>query len=140
MTGVLIAFGVPVIFMLCGAMGKKLVRGTSWERKDFYLGIQLTLATFSADILFVVELLRTPQGPATQATQAVIASATAPVTALLFNVLVFGIYLWLLTLHQDWENRVSPNEKGQFLRLVVLSNSVGTFLFATFVFLVKGIR
>jgi hypothetical protein len=27
------AFGIPIAFLLCGALGKKLMRGTGWERK-----------------------------------------------------------------------------------------------------------
>jgi hypothetical protein len=109
-------------------MGKKLVRGSSWEARDFYLGIQLTLSTFSAVILFVFETLRSPAG-----------SATSAITPLLFGVVVFFIYVWLLTLHQDWEH-LHPRPKGQILRLGCVSNLVGIFLFAAFVFMIKGIR
>lgn len=129
-----IAFGVPLLFVLCGAMGKKLVRGQGWDRKDFYLGTQLTLAAFSADILFVIELLRREHDNTGQT-----AVHYQEITAVGFAPLCLALYTFLLCLHQDWEHQ-TEQRTGQIWRLVILSNLVGTLLFAAFVFLVKGVR
>lgn len=69
-------------------MGRKLVRGGSWSRTDFYLGTQLCLATLSSALLFVIEILRDPKAKELQ---------DQAVTALLFVIVVFAIYIWLLT-------------------------------------------
>lgn len=126
---IVLAFGVPLVFILVGAIGRKLIRGTKWEQSDFYFGPQLCLSTFSADALFLGELFRLPGQPANG----------QAVSGLLLLVVVFGIYMWLLSVHQDWQGR-EPRSKTQLFWLVILSNLLGTGLFAAFVFLVKGIR
>ncbi len=120
-----LAFGVPLIFVFMSAMGKKLVRG-QWMRQDCYLGCELTLAALSADILHSVESIRAR-------------AFEASISALLFAALSFGIYLWLLTLHQDWERPGQP-AKAQMWRLGLVSNLAGIVLFATFVFLIRRPR
>jgi len=125
-----LALAIPLIFILVGAIGRKLIRGTTWDRSDFYFGPQLCLATFSSDALFLGELFRQPQPTASQA-----------ISGLLLIVVVFAVYIWLLSLHQDWQQPEREHRsKTQFCWLVILSNSLGTGLFAAFVFLVKGLR
>jgi hypothetical protein len=130
---VLLAFGVPIIFILVGAIGRKLVRGTDWERRDFYLGVELCLAALSSNILFLIELLRA--SAMTTATP----DYKGEVSAALFLVVVFSIYMWLLSLHQDWESK-GDRPTAQMCRLMLLSNALGGGLFAAFVFLIKGVR
>lgn len=124
-----IAFGVPVMIVFVAAIGRKLARKTAWELRDFCLGVHLCLATFSANLLFIFELLRskTPVDP------------NQTITALLSLVVVFAIYIWLLALYQDWDND-EADLQGRIIRLVIISNLAGIGLFAAFVFQVKGIR
>jgi hypothetical protein len=123
-----VGFGIPIIFLVCGSAGKKLVRGTPWEPKDFFLGVSLTLSTFSANMLFITEVVRFPD----RWPGANLANAAG------FAIVIFGVYLFLLTLHQDWEKQ-EPG-KAQTLRLSVLSNLLATSLFAIFVFMIKGAK
>jgi hypothetical protein len=142
------AFGVPIILMLCGATGKKLVRKTPWDRRDFLLGPQLALAALSSDLIFATEMLRkdqTPINPAQTPAQ-IIADATAhasshaqELSAVFFGVIALATYFILLGIHQDWEHQ-DGDSKGQIHRLVIFSNALGIFLFAAVVFMVKGVR
>lgn len=123
----LLAFGVPVVFILVGAMGRKAVRKSSWERADFFLGPELCLAAFSADVLFMGALFNQPRH----------ADGQPEGTAFWLLIAIVCTYLFLLTLHQDWERR-TDRTRAQFIWLVVMSNLLGTGLFAAFVFLVEG--
>lgn len=126
--GLILAMVVPIIFMLCGAVGRKLAGKSGWHRKYFYLGVELALAAFSANVLYLAELARANPADGRRA-----------LTAAISVVVIFFIYLFLLSLHQDWEAQ-DHNARGQYVRLVVFSNIVGTGLFALFVFVVKGVR
>jgi hypothetical protein len=123
-----IALGVPVIFILVGATGRKLVRGTGWQRSDFYLGPQLCLATLSADILFLADLFREPMHG--------VSAQRREINAIILLAAVFFLYIVLLALQQDWHERHN-RPKTQLFWLVVLSNLIGGGLFVSFVFLVK---
>jgi hypothetical protein len=52
-----IALVIPIAVLFCGAIARKLVRGTTWKRKDFYLGVELTLAALSSGLLYFFELV-----------------------------------------------------------------------------------
>jgi hypothetical protein len=123
-----IALSIPIMFILVGSVGRKLTRGTAWERGDFYFGPQLCLATFSADTLFLTDIFRQPNYSSNGARE---------ITGMALLALVFFIYMFLLSLQQDWQNRHN-RPKTQLFWLVVLSNVVGSALFAVFVIYVKG--
>ena len=128
-----VALIVPIVLLFCGAIAKKLVRGTGWVQKDFFLGVELTLAAMSSGLLYFFELVPfasigsvTPPSPNKVA-------ATA-----LFVIVCFFLLLSILSTHQDWENKPS-NTKGQFARLALFSNGVGASLMCAFSLLVKGV-
>lgn len=130
----LIALGIPTILILSGAFAKKLVRGSDWQRSDFYLGVELSLAAMASALVYVFDLAKlTSSPPAGSAGVPEKLAATAT-----FLALCFFLLLWVLSTHQDWERR-SQNPRGQLIWLGVLANVVGAGLLAAFVLLVKGL-
>ena len=104
----IVAVFIPLLLLFCGAIAKKLVRGTTWERKDFFLGVELTLAAMSPGLLYFFDLVKiTANG---------VSGSPAPnkvaVTAI-FVILCFGLLFWVLSTHQDWE-KLPATTKGQF--------------------------
>jgi len=128
-----IALAVPLILLFCGAFAKKLVRGTAWERKDFFLGVELTLAAMSSGMLYFFELVQPAHAAAPTPPSADKVIATA-----VFVVVCFFLLLLVLSTHQDWE-KLPANTKGQFGRLAIMSNSIGIVLICSFALLVKGV-
>lgn len=130
----LVAIGIPLILLLCGALAKKLVRGGGWKRTDFFLGVELALAALGSAMVYFYDLQKIPSGPtATGASVSDKIGATAS-----FLAITFFLLLWILSTHQDWEAR-TQNPTGQIVWLGVISNVVGVAVFAAFVMLVKGI-
>lgn len=129
-----IAIGIPLLLILCGAFAKKLVRGSTWQRSDFFLGVELSLAAMASAMVYIADLAGVMRdGNATPATLNQRLAATAA-----FLAVCFFLLLWILSTHQDWEQR-SENPRGQFWWLVVITNLVGAGLLAAFVLLVKGV-
>jgi hypothetical protein len=126
----LIALGIPIILLLSGAVAKKLVRGSGWQAKDFYLGVETSLAALGAAMIHFFDLHK-QQTSGVQLGEEVAATAS-------FLAIAFFLLLWILSTHQDWEAR-TQNVIGQYIWLGGVSNLVGILLFGTFVMLVKGI-
>lgn len=130
----LVAVGIPFLLILCGAFAKKLVRGTNWKKNDFFLGVELSLASLGSAMVYFYDLQKLPVANpplSTNVGEKIGATAT-------FLAISFFLLLFVLTTHQDWESRNS-NPRGQILMLGVLSNGVGIGLFALFVLFVKGL-
>jgi hypothetical protein len=129
----LIALGIPLILIACGAFARKLVRGSNWQRSDFFLGVELALAAMASALVYVFDLakLSSSAQPMDAVARKIAATAT-------FLALCFFLLLWVLTTHQDWEKR-PHNRMGQIIWLGFLANFVGAALLAAFVLLVKGI-
>lgn len=130
----LIAVGIPLILLLCGAIAKKLVRGGGWKYSDFFLGVELALAALGSAMVYFYDLQKLG---AVQASSPVSVSDKIGATAS-FLAIAFFLLLWILSTHQDWEGR-TQNPQGQIVWLGVISNGVGIALFASFVMLVKGV-
>ncbi len=126
----LIALGIPIILLLSGAVAKKLVRGSGWQAKDFYLGVETSLAALGAAMIHFFDLQK-QQISGVQLGEEVTATAS-------FLAITFFLLLWVLSTHQDWEAR-TQNVKGQYIWLGGVSNLIGILLFGAFVMLVKGI-
>jgi NADH:ubiquinone oxidoreductase subunit 2 (subunit N) len=126
-----VAVVIPIILLLCGAFARKLVRGSTWERKDFYLGVEFTLAALSAALVNFFDLAKQLQqrSPVPELSNQLAATAG-------FACVTFFILLWVLATHQDWEKQTG---RGQFIRLGILSNVVGSGLMCAFVLIVKGV-
>ncbi|HBT4717389.1 MULTISPECIES: hypothetical protein [Klebsiella pneumoniae complex] len=130
-----VAIGIPLILIACGSVVKKLVRGSAWERKDLYFGVELTLTSVGAALLNLYDLGGAIKNKAAGGSEALLIKLTGNTVYLCISLLIL---LWIVALHQDWENRTG-NRNGQVSRLIVLSNLVGIVMFASFVLLVKGI-
>lgn len=130
----LIALGIPLILILSGALARKLVRGSEWQRADFFLGVELSLAAMASALVYVFDLARlttADAAPTPSVSERMVATAS-------FLALCFFLLLWVLSAHQDWEKRVQ-NPNGQFLWLAIIANLVGAGLLAAFVLFVKGV-
>lgn len=120
------------MLILCGALAKKLVRGSPWQRDDFFLGVELSLAAMASALVYMFDLAKlSSESPSSDSLpQKITATAT-------FLALCFFLLLWIMSAHQDWEER-SQNPRGQIIWLGVVANLVGAGLIATFVLFVKG--
>lgn len=131
-----IALLVPTLLFLAGGFGKKLVRGSrDWHRKDWYLGIDATLAAMSAALINIFEIARlkkiVPNDSGLYDKQQV---ATA-----VFIAISFFMFLYVLSVHQNWESK-SRNARAQKFWLLGLANLIGLGLMFVFVLIVKGVE
>jgi hypothetical protein len=124
----ILAVGIPLMLIACGAFARKLVRGSEWIRSDFFLGVELALAAMASSLVFVSELAQSSDTGLLQ-NKALLAGAYA--------VACFFFLLWVMAVHQDWEKR--PQDfRGQLIWLGGFSNLIGIALLTGFVLLVKG--
>jgi hypothetical protein len=114
----IVGIGVPLILALFGILGKKVVRGPGWKRTDFYIGVELTLAALANGLVSSCELLKIATGTLPQK-MAGYAVASAVVT-----LLGFFMFLFLLSIHQDWESNDSDHWR-KFIWLGIVSNMLG---------------
>lgn len=112
---------VPSIFILIGSLGKKLVRGAGWERKDFFFGIELCLAAISG---VLTKLFDTNNDPTNFSNIG------------LFIAICFGLFMYVLSLHQEHEGG-TPKEEYTWLTLI--ANIIGIGLMFYFVVSIKGL-
>lgn len=126
------AIVVPLLLILCSAVAKKLVRGSTWQRSDFFLGVELSLAAMAAGLVNFLDLTK----PAL--TNAAQLSPQKTTETAVFVAICFFLLLWILSTHQDWEKR-TQNTKGQIIWLGVISNFVGAGLMVAFILYVKGL-
>lgn len=129
----LIAIIIPIALILCGAVARKLVRGSSWQRSDFFLGVELSLSAMASALVYIYDLSKITNNPSLNVNVSEKLAATGS-----FIALSFFLLLWVLSTHQDWEKR-AQNSKGQIIWLGIITNLIGALLMATFVLLVKGV-
>jgi len=129
----LVALGIPLILLLCGAIARKLVRGNGWMKSDFFLGVELALAALGSAMVYYYDLQKL--GAAARGDPAVADKIGATTS---FLAIAFFLLLWVLSTHQDWHAR-TQNPRGQLIWLGFISNFIGIALFAAFVMLVKGV-
>jgi Na+/phosphate symporter len=126
-----VAVAIPLALIVCGGVAKKIVRGSSYESKDFYFGVELTLGTLGTCLTNLFDFIKSPvQGQANVASDVLLKNAV-------FVAISFCSLLFLLGLHQDWEAR-SLEPKKQVFWLGVFSNLVGALLMVSFILVVKG--
>lgn len=123
-----IALGIPLVLILLGAMVKKLVRGTTWQPSDFFLGVELSLSALTSSLIFIFEISASVS--ANQSKVAPLGIFTATCLFLFFVVMAF---------HQDWEKK-PQNPKAQIIWLGGFCNLIGIGLLSSFVLFVKGIQ
>lgn len=128
----LMAIAVPLILIFCNAVAKKLVRGSRWQRADFFMGVELSLAAMASGLTNFFDLTK----PALASGIAISAQKTAE-TAVFVALCFFFLFL-ILALHQDWEQR-SQSPIGQIIWLGIIANFISAGLMIFFVIYVKGI-
>jgi hypothetical protein len=131
----LFAIGIPIIFIIIGGLAKKLVRGPGWDRKDFFLGIQSTLATISAQLVYLYDIVKdgiTSNGLTVNSVQKLALSALS------FLITIPVLFL-VLILHQEWGQR-NNNRKGQIVWLGIIANLIGAGLLVGFLLAIKGVK
>lgn len=126
------AIVVPILLILCSAVAKKLVRGSTWQRSDFFLGVELSLAAMAAGLVNFLDLTKPALTNASQL------SPQKTTETAVFVAICFFLLLWVLSTHQDWEKR-TQNTGGQIIWLGVISNLVGAGLMVAFILYVKGL-
>jgi len=133
-----VALVIPIVLLLAGAFGKKLVRGSPWIRKDFYLGVEFTMAALSSAFVYIFDMVKLiPLTNLTAEQQQVLHKGL--ISNGVFIVISFILLLVVLSIHQDCENNKSK-PKEQFLILGFVSNFIGLGLIAGFIITVKGIK
>lgn len=92
-----IAVIVPTILILCGSFAKKIVRGSGWELKDTFLGVELTLSALTSALLYLLELAKEYSSGGNQIP---VNNLVVAAVFLAFN--LFSLLL-MLSIHQDME-------------------------------------
>lgn len=111
------AFAIPIALILVSAFTKKVIRGKSpFRAEDFYLGVDLTLAAFSAAAVNVLEM-----------------GAAGRDNLAWFFAFTFIIFILQLAFHQEWGGLSSTSWK-QILVLGFASNIVGVVLLGIFIY------
>jgi hypothetical protein len=128
------ALGIPLILILSGALAKKLVRGSTWQASDFFLGVELSLAAMASSLVYIFDLAKI----AAASTKGSVPVDNKIAATASFLALCFFLLLWVMSTHQDWEKR-NQNQRGQIIWLGLIANLIGAGLVAAFVLYVKGI-
>ncbi len=115
------------------AFTRKLVRGSGWEKSDFFLGVELALAAITLALVNFIDLSKDTQKKSTSLDPNTIQSNA------LFMLIGMGLLLFVLTMHQDWEKK-TKSPKGQVFWLGIVCNLFGAFLMISFIILVKGVE
>jgi len=137
-----IAVGIPFLLIFLGAIARKLIRATAWEREDFFLGVDLSIAGISSGLIFIFEVVSKKAesiGCTTEACRSFFATVDQK---LLYDAefLVAALigFLIVLAIHQD-QVRKTGNPRVKLLVLGVLGNMIGVLLLAWFILKVKGV-
>jgi hypothetical protein len=127
------ALGIPIIFIIMGGLAKKLVRGPGWDRKDFYLGIQTTLATISAQLVYMYDVVKAGISSPGSADNI----QNLAYTALSFLITIPSLFIELI-LHQEF-NQPKYNRRSQLVWLGIIANFIGAGILVGFI-LIKGAK
>lgn len=139
----IVGFLIPLLFLIAGSFIKKIVRGSGWQREDFYLGIELVLSTITSNFIYFYditkELSKAPTLPSGSLNPLVDLLTKKLNASTSFICVTFFFLLAIMSIHQEWQlNRT--NSKGQFLRLGVVCNVLGFIILFLFIAVVKGVQ
>lgn len=118
-------FLIPIALILVSAVTKKIVRGSGWRWEDFYLGMDLTLAAFSAAAVNVLDFQGRANPPV---------GTNIGANAAWYIAVCFFLYIVQTAFHQDWQ-RPEKIGKKQILMLGLASNIIGIGLLGFFIIL-----
>src|SRR3954447_16436611 len=105
-----IAVFIPFALLACGALLKKIVRGGGWQKRDFFLGAELSLSAIGSAMVYLYDLRGQFTPLATDRLWSQIAATAS------FMVISFFLLLFIMSTHQDWEQKTG-NPKGQVIWL-----------------------
>lgn len=129
-----IAFGVPIVIILCGSFVKKIARGAGWQKQDFFLGRELLLATIAASISYLSDILKNVPTGSTLTTDLLNKIVGTPILI----VFCLGFILWCVSSHQEWDKK-TLSTMGQIFWLGIVNNFVGMGSFIAFILWIKGV-
>jgi hypothetical protein len=129
------ALGVPLLLVLVGAAARKLVRGTPWVQRDFYLGIDLALAAFASGLIYIYDVVQLMERDGAHLPSEY---ADALLAGMSFIVVSMVTFVLMLGLDQD-EDRTSFRGVRQFFWLGIVGNATAGGLLTVFILLVKGV-
>jgi len=121
LTDWLYAIGIPVVILFTAAIGKKLIRSTPFEAKDWFLGVDASLTAITTGLASVAQFLKAD-----------------PKKVSVCLVTAFLAYVINLVIHQENEPRgghVLTTTNKIFLGFV--SNFIGFGALATILLLLK---
>ena len=125
---------IPLLLLFSSFFIKKLVRGSNWQKEDFYLGVELSLATVTSNLVYFYDLAK--EVVITTNPSIVLYSKLTASTS--FICVTFFILFLIMSLHQDWQHQ-NADPRGQWLRLGILSNIMGCSLLFLFIAVIKGV-
>ena len=127
---------IPLIILVLSAYVKKLARNaTKWRQEDWYFGIELTLASMSAALIHITDIIK--QGSRESWTADIINNLL--LTTVFIPVTIIVLFV-LMSRHRTWQDRLD-SPKWKFINLAIISNFLGIVLMFTFIILVKrGIK
>lgn len=128
-----IAVFVPLILIISGTLVKKLARKKrGWSPDDWFLGLELCLATLSSTVLHLCDVSSMPP----MSVPGMQAQMMSTSTFLAFT--LAGLFL-VTSYRQDWHgSRRAPRRRVFWLAGVC--NLIGATLLFTFIILVRGIK
>ena len=133
-----VALGVPILFIVSGAIGKKLVRGAhGWDADDFYLGVELTLGSISAALIHIFDLIKHVPSEATPWPPGLPGQIGATAG---FIAVCFFAFIWILSTHQDWHDAAANRRRRQMFWLGGVCNLIGAALMFAFIISIKGVQ
>ncbi len=130
------AFIVPLLLLVIGSTAKMLTRddGINYNRKDWYMGIELVFVVLTTAFLKIFEFLRIIFGTQSE-TQHLNNLGDKLVLLFLFLLVIIVFLFQQLILHRRWIEDTDLNK--QLVKLGFLSNGIGIGLLATLVIIVE---
>jgi hypothetical protein len=121
-----VSFAVPLILTVVSCSSRKLIESKPWNRKYFYLGLDLTIYFLAACLVNIADLAKSPFG-----------TPQKYITTLCLTVLAIVILWVLAAIHQEWE-KDEKTGAAQIYVLCFASNAVGVVMLYGFVRLKLG--
>jgi hypothetical protein len=118
------AICIPAVLLLLGSFTEKLIDGKPFNRKHFYVGLDLTIYFLATCFVNIADLVR-DHHEKSRGEQAVLW------TAAMFSLGMLMLF-YQTTVHQEWEKE-EKNGRKQFLWLCIASNGIGLGLLGAFV-------
>lgn len=116
-----VSFAIPLVLIAVSCSSRKLIESKPWNRKHFYLGLDLTIYFLAACLVNVADLAKSP-----------VATPQKYIVTLCLTLLA-TVLLWVLTaIHQEWE-KDQKTPTGQIYVLCIASNLVGVVMLYGFV-------